>query len=357
MKHHVAVLGGGTMGTALAHAVASAGRDCVLWSADAELVRGVNETRRNPRHFTELVLGPSLSATTDLGHALGNAKLAVVAVRSHELRDLARRIRGSLPDGVVLVSATKGLEPQTNKRMSELLSEETGAQAVGAVSGPNSMQDIIAGLPTALIVAAVSDEVLVLAGQTLAVANLQVFTTTDLVGVELAGALKNIVAIAAGIAAGLELGDNARALVVAIGLAEIQTLAMRLGARAATFTGLAGIGDLFLTVMSPHSRNTWVGVELGRGVRLGALLDRLEKIKEPAEGINTVRAGRELAAQQGLRMPLTECVHAVAFEGAEPRRALLALLGDGGASASLCELSDCARAVASAAQIAAFRGT
>ncbi|MGH7126824.1 MAG: NAD(P)H-dependent glycerol-3-phosphate dehydrogenase [Stellaceae bacterium] len=345
-KHHVAILGGGTMGTALAHAIASAGRECILWSPDSELVRGVNETHRNPRHFADFVLGASLSATTDLRHAVGTARLAVAAVRSHELRALARGIGGLLPESAVLLSATKGLEPQTNKRMSEVLREETGAQAVGAISGPNSMQDIIAGLPTALIVAATSGAALELARKMLALANLEIFTSSDLVGVELAGSLKNIVAIAAGIAAGLQLGDNARAFIITMGLAEIQTLAMSLGARASTFAGLAGIGDLFLTATSAHSRNTWIGVELGRGVPLGTLLERLEKINEPAEGINTIRAGRELAARQHLRMPLTECVHAVAFEGAEPSRAVQSLMRDASATRFLCQVSDCARAVA-----------
>src|SRR6266567_197868 len=333
MGRHVAVLGGGTMGTALAHAIASANRDCILWSKDSELVRGVNEKRRNPRHFPDLVLGPSLSATSSLDQAVRAAQLAIVAVKSDEVRELARNIGKSVPADLVFLSATKGLEPVTNKRLSELLAEETGVQAVGAISGPNAMQDIIAGLPTALVVASTSNLASALAAKMIALPALRVFASSDLAGVELAGALKNIVAVAAGIASGLRLGDNARALLITIGLAEIQRLAVSLGARASTFMGLAGIGDLFLTTTSPHSRNHWVGVELGRGTKLEDLLEKLNELNETAEGINTIRAGRELASQQRVQVPLTECVYAVTFEGAEPGTAFGRLLADAGAMA------------------------
>ena len=335
MGRHVAVLGGGTMGTTLAWAVACADRECVLWSRDAELVRGINEDHRNPRHFTDLILGPSLSATSSLKDAVRTARLAIIAVRSDQVRALARDIGAYAPSDLVLLSATKGLELNTNKRLSQLLAEETQAQAVGAISGPNAMQDIIARLPTALVVASTCDLVAPLAAKLIALPTLLVFGSSDLAGVELAGSLKNIVAIAAGIAAGLGLGDNARALLITLGLAEIRTLATSLGARPSTFTGLAGVGDLFLTTTSPYSRNHWIGVELGRGAKLGDLLEQLETLKETAEGINTIRAGRELAAQQRLRMPLAECVYAVALEGAEPRSAFEHLLGDSSATAPL----------------------
>ena len=207
-----------------------------------------------------------------------------------------REICAFVPTDLVLLSATKGLEPETNKRLSEILEEETGAPVVGAISGPNSMQDIIASRPTALVVASIANLALPIAAEAIALPTLRVFGSSDLVGVELAGALKNIVAIAAGIAAGLDLGDNARAFLIAIGLAEIQKLAVSLGACASTFMGLAGFGDLFLTTTSPHSRNHWVGLELGRGARLCELLAHLERISETAEGVNSIRAGRELAA-------------------------------------------------------------
>jgi len=335
MRRHVTILGGGTMATALAHAIASADRECVLWSRDIELVHGVNENRRNPRHFADLVLNASLSATTSLEQAMRSAQLAIVAVRSDAVRELAREICAFVPPDLVLLSATKGLEPQTNKRLSEILAEETSARVVGAISGPNSMQDIIAGRPTALVVASIANLALPIAAKAIALPTLRVFGSSDLVGIELAGALKNIVAIAVGIAAGLDLGDNARAFLIAFGLAEIQKLAVSLGASAITFMGLAGVGDLFLTTTSPHSRNHWVGVELGRGARLRELLTHLERISETAEGVNSIRAGRELAARQRLHLPLTECVYAIAYESAEPRSAFDRLLSDSTFDASL----------------------
>ena len=335
MRRHVAVLGSGTMGTALAHAVASTGRDCVLWSQDTELVRSVNEDHRNPRHFPDLLLGPSLSATTNLEAAVRAARLAIIAVRSDGGRNLARGMGASVPSDLVALSATKGLEPGTAKRLSQLIEEETAARVVGAIAGPNSMQDIIARRPTALVVASPANLALPIAKDLIGLPTLLVFGSCDLVGVELAAALKNVVAIAAGIASGLGLGDNARALLITMGLAEIQRLAVSLGALASTFTGLAGIGDLFLTTTSPYSRNHEVGVELGRGVKLHDLVARLEKLNETAEGINMVRVGRELSVQQGLRMPLAECVYSVAFESAEPRNAFERLLSDANATATL----------------------
>ena len=328
MKHPVAVLGGGTMGTALADAVASGGRDCVLWSPDSDLVGAVNETHRNPRHFSDHVLALSLSATTSLADAVGSAALAIVAVRSDRVRALARNIAAFVPADLVLLSSTKGLELQTNKRMSELLKEETRARVVGAISGPNITQDIIARRPTGIVVASESNSALALALELIELPSLRVFGTSDLVGVELIGALKNVAAIAAGMAAGLGLGDNARSFLITLGLAEMLMLATRLGARATTGMGLAGIGELFLTSTSAQSRNHWVGVELGKGVRLGDLLDQLEKLNETAEGVNTIRACKELAAAQRLAMPLAECVHDIVFAGQPPRAALQQLFAD-----------------------------
>jgi glycerol-3-phosphate dehydrogenase (NAD(P)+) len=332
MKRPVAVLGSGTMGTALADAIAFGGRDCALWSPDVDLVRGVNEKHRNPRHFSNHILPSSLSATTSLEDAVGSAPLAIVAVRSEEFRSLARSMARFVPADLVLLSATKGLELQTNKRMSELLKEETPARVVGAISGPNVTQDIISRLPTGIVVASESNLALELAIELIELPSLRVFGSSDLVGVEFIGALKNVAAIAAGMASGLGLGDNARSFLITLGLAEIQMLAASLGARSATGMGLAGIGDLFLTSTSLQSRNHWVGVELGKGIKLGCLLDQLEKINETAEGVNTIRACKQLAAAQRLRMPLAECVYDIVFEGQQPLSALQRLLADAGAT-------------------------
>jgi glycerol-3-phosphate dehydrogenase (NAD(P)+) len=335
MKHRVAVLGSGTMGTALANAVATSGRACVMWSADAELVRGVNETHRNPRHFSDQLLPPSLTATTSLEDAVGSAELAIIAVRSDGVRALAQRIAASVPPEQVLLSATKGLEPQTNKPMSQLLKEETRALVVGAISGPNITQDIMAHRPTGIVVASAGNAALARAVELIELPSLRIFGSSDLLGVEFLGALKNVVVIAAGLAAGLGLGDNARSFLITLGLTEIQGLALRLGARPATFTGLAGFGDLFLSSTSVYSRNHMVGVELGKGFTLEALLALLERLNETAEGVNTIRACRQIAAEHGLAMPLAERIHDIVFGGRPARAGIEQLLSDPGATKCL----------------------
>jgi len=335
MKARAAVLGGGTMGTALANAVASGHRDCVLWSRDAELVRDINGNHRNSRHFPDRPLAHSLRATATLEEAVAGTQLAIIAVRSDAFRGLVRELSVFAPRKLVVFSATKGLEPQTNKRMSELIREETQAREIGAISGPNMTYDIVACRPTGIVAVSQSSSAVVLLSNLIELPTLRVFGSSDILGVELAGALKNVVALAVGLAAGLELGDNFRSLLIAWGLAEIQKLATSMGARSDTFMGLAGIGDLFLTSTSPHSRNHMVGVELGKGARLVDLVDHLEKVNETAEGINTVQACHQLALKQGVNMPLAECVYSVVFQGQEPRRAFEGLLSCAVAAGSL----------------------
>jgi glycerol-3-phosphate dehydrogenase (NAD(P)+) len=210
--------------------------------------------------------------------------------------------------------------------MSELLEEETGTTRVAAISGPNLSHDIVAARPTVLMIAARSADVAEQVGCVLTGPAVRTQVSTDLVGVELAGSLKNVVAIAAGIAAGLDLGDNARAAIVAAGLCEIQRLGVRLGAQAETFTGLAGIGDLFLTATSENSRNHMVGVEIGRGACLNDVAVRLGRMRETAEGIHTVRACRALAHTHRVVLPLADAVYRVLFEDADPRTHLVGAL-------------------------------
>jgi glycerol-3-phosphate dehydrogenase (NAD(P)+) len=316
------------MGTALANAVASGGRDCALWSDDVELVREINSNHRHPCHFREYELSHLLSATTNLEQAVAGAQLAIIAARSDGFRDVVRKLGAFAPRELVIVSATKGLEPKTQKRMSELVSEETAVREVAALSGPNITHDIIACRPTGLVVASEASSAVALSVNLIELPTLRVFGSSDIVGVELAGALKNIVAIAMGMAAGLALGDNFRSLLFALGLAEIQRLGSSMGARPGTFTGLAGIGDLFLTATSVHSRNHMVGVELGSGAALADVLDYLDKVSETAEGINTLQACRRLALEHGVAMPLVECMYDVVFQGLDPRKAFERFMDD-----------------------------
>lgn len=319
-KRRVAVLGSGSFGTTVAHVVAAAGRtDTVLWGRDQDVSREINEKHRNPKYFSDKPLADGLRATTDLEEAARGAPLIVVAVASSAFREVARKLGDFVTGDQVLLSATKGLEPRTHKRMSEILKEETCAKKVGALSGPNIAREILDGQPAATVVASRFREAIELGANLLHGPRFRVYGNDDVVGVELAGALKNVVAIASGVSTGLGLGDNTRSLLITRGLAEIQRLGVKLGADPHTFSGLAGIGDLFTTCSSPHSRNHRVGAGLAKGKKLDQIL---EELGEVAEGVNTTRVCRELSQEHGVVMPIAEGVYKLLFEDLPPKAVL-----------------------------------
>ena len=297
-------LGAGSMGTALANAAAGAGRDVILWTSDAELARALAASRRHPR-FTDWSLAPGLAVTTDLADAIAGAELVVVAVHSTEVRALAERLRPLLARHQVVLSATKGLELPTLYRMSEVLAEVAGAAIVGAIGGPNITSEIARRELSALVVAVADEPSRACAARWLETDRLRVRTSADLRSIELVAVLKNVVAIAVGIATGLELGYNARSMLLADGLAEIQRLGAQLGADPAAFAGMAGIADLYLTSTCPQSGNRRLGIELGRGRRLEEIAAELPEVPE---GIGAVRGCRALARRHGLELPIADAV-------------------------------------------------
>jgi glycerol-3-phosphate dehydrogenase (NAD(P)+) len=271
-------------------------------------------------------------ATTNLQDALRYPELVIMAVSSTQFRGMAKRIGDFASPELTILSATKGLEPGTCKRMSQILVEETPARVVGAISGPNITPDIIDRRPTGIVVASGDNAALATAAELIEHPTLLIFGSSDLVGVELLGALKNVVVIAAGIASGLNLGDNARAAIVTLGLLEIQELASSLGGRTATPFGLAGFGDLFLSTTSDYSRNHIVGIQIGKNVTLNQVLTELEQSKETPEGINTIRECQRLAREQRVKMPLAECVYEIVFEKRQSRCALERFLSNAAAT-------------------------
>jgi glycerol-3-phosphate dehydrogenase (NAD(P)+) len=297
----VAVLGEGSMGTALAETVAQGGRPCFLWCRSEAVARKIAERRRNPNHFPNRQLSPYLTATSSLEEAVLGASLVIVAVGSPRFRETAAELAKVSSSDQAVLSATKGLELSTLKRMSELLSGELHTGAIGVISGPNITTDIMAGLPTGIVVASRVPEVVNLAAQALTTPRLRVYGNEDLDGVEIAGVLKNAIAIAMGIATGLEWSANARSYIFTRGLAEIRRLGLALGSRPETFYGLAGIGDLFLTSTSPDSLNYRVGIELARN---RSLKDIIGGMSEVPEGINSTRGCCELARRAGIHVPL-----------------------------------------------------
>ncbi|MGH9087363.1 MAG: NAD(P)H-dependent glycerol-3-phosphate dehydrogenase [Acidimicrobiales bacterium] len=318
----VAVVGAGSWGTAIASLVA-ARCTVVLWARSAELADAVSRTGENPRYLPGVRLPPTLRATSALAEAVDGADVVLVAVPSHAFRRVLEGMAGTLAPGVPVVSLAKGIEAGTHLRMSEVIAEVLPGNPAGVLSGPNLAHEIVAGNPAATVVAlperALAERVQVL----LHGSTFRVYTGTDVVGCEVAGATKNVMAIATGVSDGLGFGDNTRAVIVTRGLAELSRLGVALGGDAATFGGLAGIGDLVATCTSPHSRNRHVGLALGRGRRLDEVLAGMHMV---AEGVGTARPLVGLAAAWDVEMPIAEQVAALIAGTTSPADALAALM-------------------------------
>ena len=309
----IAIVGAGSWGTALAQTLALAGGDrrVVLWARSEAVAAIIAATRHNPRYLSEIELDQDIEVTSDLGAALTAAGVVVLALPTSAMRDVAHRARGELEADAVVVSAAKGFEEASGATMSEVLGSVLGASArITALSGPNIAIEIARGLPAAGVVAGEAS-CAALVRDLFAGSRYRAYNTEDMVGVEYAGALKNIIAIAAGICDGIGTGDNGKAAIVTRGLAEIARLALNAGAHAMTFAGLAGLGDCIVTCTSPHSRNRRLGEAIARGVTVD---EALQAIGMVVEGVNTTRVALRLAAQHGVDMPITQQVGAVLFE-------------------------------------------
>lgn len=326
MTHGVSVIGGGSWGTLVAHLIAENGHPVKLYMRDAEQASALNATRRNPRYFPDLELSTRLLATASLEAAAQDARTLFLMVPSHSLRAVARELGDHLDGRHVLIHGVKGIEPATFKRMSQVLREETCCRKIGVLSGPNLAREVAAGHPSASVIASAFQEVIDVGSQLLKSKGFRVYGNDDVVGTELGGSLKNIMAIAAGLAHGLGFGDNTKALLLTRGLAEMTRLGSHLGAQPATFAGLSGIGDLMATCFSPLSRNFQVGYRLARGEELEAITSDINQV---AEGVRTTQTVAEHARLERIYMPITTGVYRVLFEGATPVEALRGLLDVG----------------------------
>jgi glycerol-3-phosphate dehydrogenase (NAD(P)+) len=322
----VAVIGAGGWGTALSLVAARAGREVRLWSRNAAVVEEINVSRVNGAYLEGHAVPEGVRATTDAGVALKGAELVVLAAPSHATRSVLESMRGLFEPGALFVSATKGVEDETGRRVSEVVGEVLGegaAERFACLSGPSFAQEVAAGQPTAVVASSRDESLARLVQRALSAQNFRVYTNPDLVGTELGGASKNVMALAAGMVAGLGLGANTVSALVTRGLAEMTRLALAEGGRLETLMGLAGLGDLVLTCTGGLSRNRFVGQELGRG---RALADVLAGMREVAEGVRTTRAIRLLAERRGVEMPITEEVHAVLYDGKPARAAVESLI-------------------------------
>lgn len=312
----VAVLGGGSFGTALASIAADNGASVRQWLRDGELAAEINRSHRNARYLPDYAMNPAVVASSEMHETLDGAELVFVAIPSQAFRDVVRKAYPYLNERQILVSTTKGIQENGFKLMSQILEEETGFTHIGVLSGPNLASEVAAKQLTATVIA--SDDALTRARVQTALGcdYFRVYASNDRYGVELGGALKNIYAIAAGMAAALGMGENTRSMLMTRALAEMSRFAVALGANPMTFIGLAGVGDLIVTCSSNLSRNYRVGYALGEGRSLN---DAVEALGQVAEGVNTVSLVRNKACQEGIYMPLAEGLYQVLFKDVPAR--------------------------------------
>ncbi len=320
----IAVIGAGSWGTALAVIAARAGHNVRLWSRNDVVTSSINEQRVNSRYLSSTSIPDSVTATGDIEAALQGASMVLLAVPSHAARETLLAMSPQLHEDAIIVNVAKGIEIESGKRISEIAKEVvTGSHPFVTLSGPSFAKEVVAGHPTA-IVAASKDIFAARAVQNdLSFENLRIYTNADVVGTEIGGSVKNVMAIAAGMADGLGFGANSVAALITRGLAEITRLARREGAQVETLMGLAGLGDLVLTCTGSLSRNRFVGEELGKGRTLAEITAELSEV---AEGINTARAVKKLADRAGLEMPITNEVNAVLYDGKPARDAVAELM-------------------------------
>ncbi|MEO1064354.1 MAG: NAD(P)H-dependent glycerol-3-phosphate dehydrogenase [Actinomycetota bacterium] len=321
----ISVIGAGSWGTALADLLARHGNAVRLWAREAEVVEGVNRQHRNPLFLHEAELHPTLTAEADLEAALTGADLIVSAVPTQHLRHVFGGVETDLTSLPPIVSVSKGIDAESLMTPSGVL-VDLGAVSdrVVALSGPSFARDVAAGLPTAVVAAGPDAELARWVRDVFSHGLFRVYSSDDRIGAELGGALKNVIAIAAGAVEGLELGDNARAAIITRGLAEVGRLGVALGGAPETFAGLSGVGDLVLTCTGTQSRNHRVGAAIGRGKPPEEVLAGMSEV---AEGVKTALPTRRLARSRGVEMPITEQVCAVVHEGRDPRHALGELIG------------------------------
>ena len=324
MSVRVAVIGGGSWGTTVAHLCAH-NAPTVLYARDRAVADAVNGTGQNPRYLPGRALHPELRATADVTVATAGAEAVVMGVPSHGFRATLRLLAPHVADGTPVVSLTKGLERHSNKRMTEVVADEMPGCPAGVLTGPNLAKEIVDGQAAAAVLAMACEhgEAAGRLQEVFCAGDFRVYTNTDVVGAEIAGATKNVIALAAGIADGLGSGDNTRAALITRGLAEVTRLGVAMGGDPLTFAGLAGIGDIVATCVSAQSRNRHVGERLGRGETIADIVASMDQV---AEGVRTVPVVVSLARSLGVDMPIAEEVRAVVEDGRPPADAYRALL-------------------------------
>ena len=324
--NRLAVIGAGSWGTALAISLAPRFDSVDLWAHDAHRALEIAAVRENKRYLPDCLLPPNVRVSSDIAGALDRARIVLFVVPSRYLRCVLKQTQPLLRPNMILVSATKGIEEGTCFRMSEVISEAlgfVGSRPVAVLSGPTFAKEIALGEPAAVVIACQDQEIAQAIQRSFATPSLRFYTSTDVTGVEIGAALKNVIAIGAGICRGLGLGSNSVAALVTRGLAEITRLAVNLGGSSRTLSGLAGLGDLVLTATGDLSRNRSVGIKLGQGQKLPQILEEMTMV---AEGVETCRAAHQLGLRRDVALPIVEKMYQVLYEAKEPHDAIRELM-------------------------------
>lgn len=324
---NVTVIGAGSWGTALSMVLARAGHDVKIWAREPEIAYRINNFHENGTYLEGITLSDAIHGYTDLEEALTNRDIIVFATPSHTLREVAERARPFMSGNEIIVNVAKGIENETFLTMSQVLDEVLKGTIIedhiGVLSGPSHAEEVCRFKPTLVVSTAYSRRTAQLIQRTFMTPMFRVYVNYDILGVEIAGSVKNVIAIAAGIVDGADLGDNAQAALITRGMSEIRKLGMRLGASQETFYGLAGIGDLIATCTSEHSRNRFVGYHIGKGERLHDITSHMNMI---AEGVKTTRSVYYWGKKLKVEMPITHAVHRILFEDVDPKDAVYELM-------------------------------
>lgn len=318
----VVVLGAGSWGTALSIVLADNGHDCLVWSHRKDQADEINSQHSNEKYLPGTILPNTLKATSSLDEAAGHAKIIVMAVPTKGIREVCRNLKEMIQEPMLFVHVSKGIEPDSLKRISEVIREEVPSHLIEEVvvlSGPSHAEEVVLRHPTT-VTAACQELMYAEKVQDLFMnGHFRVYTNSDVIGVEIGGALKNIIALGAGISDGLGYGDNAKAALITRGLAEIARLGTKIGAKPLTFSGLTGIGDLIVTCTSVHSRNWRAGNLLGKGMKLDEVLEQMGMV---VEGVRTTKAAYQLSELHQVPMPITKALYSVLFEQVDPKIAV-----------------------------------
>lgn len=318
----VAFLGAGSFGTALSLLLVSKGLEVSIWDRDEEVINNINNYRRNYKYTKDIYISELITAYNNIKETVQGCNYIVLAVPSHAIRSLCSKIKDIIPKDAIIISIAKGIEDKTNKRLSQVISEEL-LNPVVILSGPSHAEEVLLNIPTTVVVTSTDMTYSEKVQDLFMSPNFRVYTNDDIIGIEIGGSVKNIIALAAGVCDGIGYGDNAKAALMTRGMVEIIRIGEKLGGRAETFSGLTGMGDLIVTCTSMHSRNRRAGILIGKGMKLE---DAVKEIGMVVEGVKACKSFYELKEELNIEMPITHVLYEVLFQGKDPKAAVEELM-------------------------------